>query len=111
MVADFSIVTSSMAEAKHDAKDGGPITDTLTVASSGGGDDHDLKASIGEVLEVQGNENFLHAVTAAPLNPWSKTSLQLYLILLTACLNATASGFDGVSLMSISHLLLYPVDM
>ena len=85
-----------MAEAKSDIKDG-DTPDTLTVASSGGGDNPDYKASIGEVLQVQGNENFLHAVTAAPLNPWSNTSLQLYLILLTACLNATASGFDGVS--------------
>lgn len=86
-----------MAEQKDDFKDGGAINNAPTIASSVGGDDHDIKASIGEVLEVQGNENFLHAVTAAPLNPWSKTSLQLYLILLTACLNATASGFDGVS--------------
>ena len=86
-----------MAEAKGEPKDGGPIGETVTVASSGGGDEHDLKASIGEVLEVQGNEDFLHTVTSAPLNPWSKTSIQLYCILLTACLNATASGFDGVS--------------
>lgn len=84
-----------MAEPKN-IKDGGPPADTVTVASSGGGDDQDKIGSIGEVLQVQGNENFLHAVTAAPLSPWSKTSLQLYLILLTACLNATASGFDGV---------------
>ena len=86
-----------MAHAKDDTKHDEPIADTPTVASSGGGDEHDLKASIGEVLEVQGNQEFLHAVTSAPLNPWSKTSIQLYFILLTACLNATASGFDGVS--------------
>jgi hypothetical protein len=86
-----------MAESKGDIKDGGLLADTATVASSDRGDDRDKIGSIGEVLQVQGNEDFLHAVTAAPLSPWSKTSLQLYLILLTACLNATASGFDGVS--------------
>lgn len=49
------------------------------------------------VTEVQGDLNFYETVTAAPLNPFSRTSLQLYMILLVAALNATASGFDGVS--------------
>lgn len=69
---------------------------TLSITSSN--DQHEAgkaQPSIGQVLEVQGNTKFIQATTAAPLNPWSKTSLQLYLILLTACLNATASGFDG----------------
>ena len=50
----------------------------------------------GEVTEIQGDSNFYETVTAAPLDPWSRTSLQLYAILLVASLNATASGFDGV---------------
>lgn len=52
---------------------------------------------IGETTELQGNSQFYETITAAPLDPWSKTSVQLYFILLVAALNATASGFDGVS--------------
>ncbi|KAK4498567.1 hypothetical protein PRZ48_011225 [Zasmidium cellare] len=63
--------------------------------------------SIGQVLEVQGNTEFIQATTAAPLNPWSRTSLQLYLILLTACLNATASGFDGSIFSTINAMDQY----
>lgn len=55
------------------------------------------KSALGNVTEVQGNSHYHETVTAAPLDPWSKTSIQLYLILLVAALNATASGFDGVS--------------
>lgn len=54
------------------------------------------KQNIGKITEVQGDAHFHQSVTAAPLNPWSKTSIQLYFILLVAALNATASGFDGV---------------
>lgn len=54
------------------------------------------KAGAARVTEVQGDLHFHETVTAAPLDPWSRTSLQLYLILLVAALNATASGFDGV---------------
>src|SRR5690348_4576703 len=50
-----------------------------------------------DIKEVQGDQHFYETVTTAPLNPLSKTSLQLYAILLVAALNATASGFDGVS--------------
>jgi hypothetical protein len=50
----------------------------------------------GKVKEIQGDAHFHETITAAPLNPWSKTSIQLYFILLVAALNATASGFDGV---------------
>ena len=50
----------------------------------------------GELTAIQGHARFYEAATAAPLSPWSKTSLQLYMILLVAALNATASGFDGV---------------
>ena len=60
------------------------------------GDDMD-KHDAAKVTEVQGDVHFYETVTAAPLNPWSKTSIQLYFILLVAALNATASGFDGVS--------------
>lgn len=55
------------------------------------------KSALGNVTEVQGNTHFHETVSGAPLDPWSKTSIQLYLILLVAALNATASGFDGVS--------------
>lgn len=63
-------------------------------------DVEDIKPAAGEITEVQGDSNFYETVTAAPLSPWSKTSVQLYLILLVAALNATTSGFDGVSLTS-----------
>lgn len=55
------------------------------------------KTAIGSVTEVQGNTHYHETVTAAPMNPWSRTSIQLYFILLVAALNATSSGFDGVS--------------
>ena len=60
------------------------------------GVDVDLKASAGKITEKQGDAHFHETVNRSPLDPWSKTSLQLYLILLVAALNATASGFDGV---------------
>ena len=59
--------------------------------------DLDLEKTEGKAIEVQGDSHFHETVTAAPLYPWSRTSLQLYAILLVASLNATASGFDGVS--------------
>lgn len=59
------------------------------------------KAAVGMITEVQGDANFYETVTSAPLNPLSKISFQLYAILLVAALNATASGFDGVSDMII----------
>lgn len=59
--------------------------------------DDATKTVAAEVTEVQGDLHFHETVTAAPLDPWSRTSLQLYSILLVAALNATASGFDGVS--------------
>lgn len=55
------------------------------------------KSAIGNITEVQGNAHFHETVTAAPMDAWSRTSIQLYLILIVAALNATASGFDGVS--------------
>ncbi|OAA46761.1 hexose transport-related protein [Beauveria brongniartii RCEF 3172] len=54
------------------------------------------KHNAADIREIQGNANYYETITAAPLDPWSKTSIQLYLILLVAALNATASGFDGV---------------
>lgn len=50
-----------------------------------------------EITQVQGDSHFHETTKAAPLDPWSRASVQLYLILLVAALNATASGFDGVS--------------
>lgn len=64
----------------------------------------DLKPAAGKITEVQGDSNFYETVTAAPLSAWSRTSVQLYLILLVAALNATTSGFDGVS-RTVSHVL------
>lgn len=48
------------------------------------------------VTQVQREARVFESDSAARLDPWSKTSLQLYMILLVAALNATASGFDGV---------------
>lgn len=64
------------------------------------------KAAAGKITEIQGDSHFYETITAAPLNPWSKTSLQLYSILLVAALNATASGFDGVSTIHETCILL-----
>ncbi|WWC94623.1 hypothetical protein V866_001470 [Kwoniella sp. B9012] len=60
-----------------------------------------------DIKDVQGDSNFYETVTAAPLSPWSKTSLQLYAILLVAALNATASGFDGSIFSSINAMDQY----
>ncbi|POR31422.1 Hexose transport-protein [Tolypocladium paradoxum] len=61
----------------------------------------------GTITEVQGDAHYYETVTAAPLDPWSKTSLQLYMILLVAALNATASGFDGSIFSSINAMIQY----
>ncbi|KAH9883970.1 putative hexose transport-related protein [Xylariomycetidae sp. FL2044] len=61
----------------------------------------------GKITEVQGDSHFYESVTAAPLNAWSRTSLQLYAILLVAALNATASGFDGSIFSSINAMDQY----
>ncbi|WWC64363.1 uncharacterized protein I303_106973 [Kwoniella dejecticola CBS 10117] len=68
-------------------------------------DEKNLDSS--EIKDVQGNSAFIETVTAAPLSPWSKTSLQLYAILLVAALNATASGFDGSIFSSINAMDQY----
>ncbi|WVQ82429.1 hypothetical protein IAT38_004557 [Cryptococcus sp. DSM 104549] len=60
-----------------------------------------------EAKEVQGTATFYETVTASPLNPRSKTSFQLYGILLVAALNATASGFDGSIFSSINAMSQY----
>ncbi|OAA63792.1 hexose transport-related protein [Cordyceps fumosorosea ARSEF 2679] len=65
------------------------------------------KHDAADIREVQGNAHFYETVTAAPLNPWSRTSFQLYLILLVAALNATASGFDGSIFSSINAMPQY----
>ena len=70
----------------------------VTQATSHQQDDvDDIKPAAGKIKEVQGDSHYYETVTAAPLSPWSKTSVQLYLILLVAALNATTSGFDGAS--------------
>ncbi|CEJ82447.1 Putative Hexose transport-related protein [[Torrubiella] hemipterigena] len=61
----------------------------------------------GTVKEVQGDAHFYETVTAAPLDPWSKTSLQLYGILFVAAMNAVASGFDGSIFSSINAMDAY----
>lgn len=78
-----------------EARDPGGIEMTQ-VTSHRQDDAQDIKPAAGQIKEVQGDSHFYETVTAAPLSPWSKTSLQLYLILLVAALNATTSGFDGV---------------
>ncbi|KAG8157183.1 hypothetical protein KVR01_012891 [Diaporthe batatas] len=70
-------------------------------------DMEDIKPSAGEIKEVQGDSHFYETITASPLDPWSKTSLQLYLILLVAALNATSSGFDGSIFSSINAMDQY----
>ncbi|KJZ76402.1 hypothetical protein HIM_04131 [Hirsutella minnesotensis 3608] len=60
-----------------------------------------------KVQQVQGDVGYLETVAAAHLDPWSKTSIQLYLILLVAALNATASGFDGSIFSSINAMSQY----
>lgn len=78
-----------------EAKDSGGIE--MAQATSHQHDDvDDIKPATGKIKEVQGDSHFYETVTAAPLSPWSRTSVQLYLILLVAALNATTSGFDGV---------------
>ncbi len=67
------------------------------VSDAADGDNIEALKPQGKVTEVQGDYHFYETVTASPLDPWSKTSIQLYMILLVAALNATASGFDGVS--------------
>ncbi|KAL6867165.1 general substrate transporter [Trichoderma novae-zelandiae] len=65
------------------------------------------KIAIGSVTEVQGNTHYHETVTSAPMDPWSRTSIQLYLILLVAALNATSSGFDGSIFSSINAMDQY----
>ncbi|KAM4057352.1 major facilitator superfamily protein [Hirsutella rhossiliensis] len=62
------------------------------------------KAPRDGVTHVQGAASFLES---SRLDPWSRTSLQLYMILLVAALNATASGFDGSIFSSINAMSQY----
>lgn len=73
-----------------------PVADHGSIHAASDADSAIRKLDQGDIKEIQGDAHFYETVTAAPLNPWSKTSLQLYCILLVAALNATASGFDGV---------------
>ncbi|KAJ4417684.1 hypothetical protein N0V82_006045 [Gnomoniopsis sp. IMI 355080] len=70
-------------------------------------DDLDDLKPITDLREVQGDAHFHETVTAAPLDPWSRASIQLYLILLVAALNATTSGFDGSIFSSINAMTQY----
>ncbi|KAI5369830.1 Putative major facilitator, sugar transporter, major facilitator superfamily [Septoria linicola] len=58
-------------------------------------------------FEVQGNVDYLAAVMVTPLNAWFRTSFELYSILLIACLNATASGFDSSIFSTINAMDQY----
>jgi hypothetical protein len=80
------------AKPKDIISDNMPISTVLTTNSEDG-----FEKTQPETTEVQGDYHFYETISAAPLNPLSKTSLQLYAILLVAALNATSSGFDGVS--------------
>ncbi|KAE8537664.1 hypothetical protein D1P53_005720 [Cryptococcus gattii VGV] len=60
-----------------------------------------------ETTQKQGEATFYETISASPLNPWSRTSFQLYGILLVAALNATASGFDGSIFSSINAMSQY----
>jgi hypothetical protein len=66
--------------------------------SSDAGSDSGVRplASIATVLDAH-DARFTAATEAQPLNPWSARSFQLYAIFLVAYLNATSSGFDGIS--------------
>ncbi|ORY28150.1 general substrate transporter [Naematelia encephala] len=77
-----------------------PVDRVLTHDSLGKGDEYNT-------TELQGDAAFHESIGAAPLNPWSKTSVQLYFILLVAALNATASGFDGSIFSSINAMKQY----
>lgn len=59
------------------------------------------------ITQVQGHVRFHNTVGAVPLDPWSGASIQLYLILLVAALNATTSGFDGSIFSSINAMSQY----
>jgi hypothetical protein len=81
-----------------DSKVEGPTIDRIRPMLSTADSEADPALAKGqaETTEIQGDSHFYETVTAAPLNALSRTSFQLYLILLVAALNATASGFDGV---------------
>lgn len=55
------------------------------------------KTSDIQKTEVKDVQSYQEAIAAAPFQPWSKSSIQLYFIFLVAYVNAMASGFDGVS--------------
>jgi hypothetical protein len=75
---------------KQDEPISGIPTNTLEPVNS-------KTSDIAEVKEVQGHATYHEAIAAAPFQPWSKSSIQLYFIFLVAYVNAMASGFDGVS--------------
>lgn len=61
-------MTKSAAD--HATNDNKDIREhTLSITSSNGQDDAKAQISIGQVLEVQGNAEFISAATTAPLDP------------------------------------------
>ena len=64
----------------------------------------DANVEKSEVKDV--HATYHEAIAAAPFQPWSKSSIQLYFIFLVAYVNAMASGFDGVG---SSHSRQVPV--
>lgn len=64
----------------------------------------DANVEKSEVKDVYAT--YHEAIAAAPFQPWSKSSIQLYFIFLVAYVNAMASGFDGVG---SSHSRQVPV--
>lgn len=89
--------------AKNAADDGQP---ELQHVSTTHDDRPSFDKSNAQIREIQGNAGYYESITAAPLNPWSKTSIQLYFILLVAALNATASGFDGVRCQNVCNIYM-----
>lgn len=53
------------------------------------------------------NADFKQAVEETTLDPWSKTSFQLYFIVMVGFLNAVSSGFDGSLMGGINAMPQY----
>ncbi|KAF9455228.1 hypothetical protein BDZ94DRAFT_870777 [Collybia nuda] len=58
-------------------------------------------------IEEVYNADFQQAVANTNLNPGSKTSIQLYFIVMVGFLNAVSSGFDGSLMGGINAMPQY----
>ncbi|ODN98264.1 sugar transporter [Cryptococcus wingfieldii CBS 7118] len=94
-----------MSTAFTDVDSKADITSAIHPVTSSSSSTHKDKAT-SLVVETE-NATFYESVSAAPLDPWSKTSFKLYGILLVAALNATSSGFDGSIFSSINAMTQY----